>query len=441
MKSVGRAVDTVASTVDSFGLKYVKGTDREIKGSETRGTAVFIFRSRYAREADLAKGYIYNPFTRAIVPIIEIIPPEELEEIMNEIKEKVVDRKPLTEEEQEFFDDEKKEQENEELKRLLAGKMQELRAKAAEIGLPKLNPSFAEEIKITRANALVPSVRHPYYFTKGFKPKTELLFQELIHDSCSREPKALVFKIGVRVMGHERHSLMWGKMWRKLFRLIYPERITETLYEIDEDEPLDSAEEFAQRLFAELERRKEEHEKALKKTKEGDKAEEDIQDISELSETALVLRALKARDPKFNKDVFLNNMETNIIPEILMAYFSDDTDVIKRYVSESCFRQIFLPRIQERLHTKLKLDAKVLSVSETNLLTIRHDAGNPSLVISCSVQYIHCVRNEKGEIVEGGPKDIRMENQIWVVKQDETQETDDWYISEVSMMIDPVKIV
>ncbi|EFC41593.1 predicted protein [Naegleria gruberi] len=399
MSKVGKAVDSAYDVLNQkVGLKYITEVASN-RISELKRAPVFFFRTKYARELDLSQGFVYNPFTRSLVNITEIISQEELETMVQEIKEKNELRSTSEPEEgtsEEFVEHERQEQEREELIKLLTARMQEQRIQESEAGKPKVNPTDAETIKLTRENSpVISTLIEPYYINSGFVKKTQALLQDILFKQTGKNPSLLFRVPGIL------------------------NALSETISFIDARTAQEK----------------------VKKSKEEDIPDTEA-DISSTSENALAMGAFKKRDPRFDLDLLLVTMETLIIPEIMSAYFNDDAHTIKKFVSESCYRQVFFPRIQERVHTKIKYDAKILHVEDVMLYTTRYDAGNPALVISCAVQYIHCMKNEAGEIVEGGPKDIRKENQMWILKQDESQETDDWYVSEVSMLnADAVKIV
>ncbi|KAG2393973.1 hypothetical protein C9374_003737 [Naegleria lovaniensis] len=396
MSRVGKAVDSAYDLLNQkVGLKYITGESAGNRISDLKRAPVFFFRTKYARELDLSKGYVYNPFTRTLVNITDIISQEELEAVIKEIKEKPDLGKMGEQSEEDLHHEaERQEQEREELVKMLTARMQEQRVQEAEAGKPKVNPTSAEELKLTKENSpVISELIEPYYTTRGLIWKTQVLLQEIQHKQTGKQP-SLLFRIPGMV------DILNESLRFITARITPPQKV--------------------------------------KKAEQEPPAEEEL---SKSSEQALAISELKKRDPRFALDLFLVTIEAIVIPEVLSAYFADDTHTIKKFVSESCYRQIFFPRIQERVHAKNKLDSKILHVGDMHLLTTRYDAGNPALVISCSVQYTHCIKNEAGEIIEGGPKDIRQETQMWVLRQDESHETDDWYISEVSMMIDPVKIV
>ena len=160
------------------------------------------------------------------------------------------------------------------------------------------------------------------------------------------------------------------------------------------------------------------------------------------SEEAQVIGTLKNRDYTFDMDKFLSNVEHVVLPYVLDAYFRDDADTLKRYVTEEAYRQSFYPRIYERGFSKTYFDTKILDISGVTALSTRFMGDDPVIVIGCQVQYIYCIRDKlKNEIVEGGQNDIRTESQLWSFRQDPNMETNDWEIFECLIGIDPVKIV
>ena len=399
MSRVGKAVDNAYDVLNQrVGLKYITGENASNRITELKSSPVFFFRTKYARELDLAKGYVYNPFSRSLVNINEIISEEELQTLMQEIKEQADMRRSSDEsadESAEYIEHERQEQEREELVKLLTARMQEQRVQEAESGQPKINPTDAETLQLTKENSpILSTLIEPYYAKRGLINKTQILLHEMQQKQTGKFP-SFFFRIpGILDAFNETITFIDGRL----------------------NEPA----------------------KVKKKTEE---PEVTTEVSAKSSEESLAISELKKRDPRFDIDLLLVTMEVIVIPEILSAYFANDAHTVKKFVSEACYRQIFFRGIQERNATKTTSENKIINIGDVILMTTRYDGGNPALVISCSVQYIHCIKNEAGEIIEGGPKDIRQENQLWVLKQDETQETDDWYVSEVSMMMDAAKIV
>ncbi len=159
------------------------------------------------------------------------------------------------------------------------------------------------------------------------------------------------------------------------------------------------------------------------------------------SEESQVLTAFKERDSTFTLQRFMGNIEYIIMPEVLGAYFNDDVATLRRYVTDQCYRTAFYPRIHTRKHDKTHFDTKILDIRDVTLMSARFDGDEPVLVLACQVQFIYHIKDEKGATIEGGPNDIRLESQIWQLRQDPSGETNDWEITEVAFGFDSVRIV
>jgi hypothetical protein len=166
-----------------------------------------------------------------------------------------------------------------------------------------------------------------------------------------------------------------------------------------------------------------------------------VEKILKPSEESQVLTIFKENDPTFSLQRFMKNIEFIIIPEVLGAYFNDDVETLHRYVSDNCYRASFLPRIKARQHEKSHFDTKILDTRDLSLLAARFHGDEPMLTFGCHVQYIYHIKDEKGNTIEGGPNDIRLETHYWTFRQDSTGETKDWEIVEAEFGFDTVKIV
>jgi hypothetical protein len=142
-----------------------------------------------------------------------------------------------------------------------------------------------------------------------------------------------------------------------------------------------------------------------------------------------ILTLIKERDPTFDLDKFMYQVEHFLMPTILNAYFKDDTATLAKYASTKCFKGYLLPRIQQRKGTKY--DTRVLDIQDVTLMNVTVVGEDPVLVIGGTYQFIHCIRDKKGDIVEGAIDDIRLENHLWVLSMDPSHESNDWEIQEL----------
>jgi len=153
--------------------------------------------------------------------------------------------------------------------------------------------------------------------------------------------------------------------------------------------------------------------------------------IFKASEQSQALSLIIQNDPTFDMQKFLDSVQYNIVPKIMNAYFAGDVETVKYHVTELCWNNYFLPLMEARKQMKYSFESsKILEIGEAELNTSRMIQDNPVLIINAHVQYIYCVRDEKGEIIEGSPYNITQDHQLWMFQQDPTGETKDWEISE-----------
>lgn len=146
------------------------------------------------------------------------------------------------------------------------------------------------------------------------------------------------------------------------------------------------------------------------------------------------LKEFYERNDTFNLETFLKDVEYIMIPKILQAYFEDDVETLRYYVTDECWRGHLYPRVQARIASKVKFDTAILDIRDVDLMAARYAGDIPVLVISSQMQYIYCVKDKMGEgdIVEGARDDIRSESIFWIFRQDPTEETHDFEIMELS---------
>jgi len=72
-----------------------------------------------------------------------------------------------------------------------------------------------------------------------------------------------------------------------------------------------------------------------------------------------------------------------------------------------------------------------LDIQDVTMMNVTVVGDDPVLVIGGTYQFIHCIRDKKGDIVEGAIDDIRLENHLWVLSMDPSHESNDWEIQEL----------
>ncbi|CRK96766.1 CLUMA_CG009971, isoform A [Clunio marinus] len=137
---------------------------------------------------------------------------------------------------------------------------------------------------------------------------------------------------------------------------------------------------------------------------------------TELSET---LTEICKIDPNFNEKRFLRECENDIIPNILEAKVRGNLDILKDWCFESTYNIIATP-IQAAKKLGYYLDSKVLDIENVDLAMGKVMEQGPVLIITFQAQQIMCVRDSKGNVVEGDPEKVMRVSYVWVLCRDPT---------------------
>jgi len=138
---------------------------------------------------------------------------------------------------------------------------------------------------------------------------------------------------------------------------------------------------------------------------------------TELSET---LTEIVKMDPTFQKEQFLKDCETDIIPNILEAIIRGDLEILEDWCYEAPFNVLAQP-LRQAAQLGYTLDSCVLDIDNLDLAMGKMMEQGPVLVITFTSQQILCVRNGAGEVVEGDPEKVMRIQYVWVLCRDQSE--------------------
>ncbi|CAN7941570.1 unnamed protein product [Ixodes hexagonus] len=138
---------------------------------------------------------------------------------------------------------------------------------------------------------------------------------------------------------------------------------------------------------------------------------------TELSE---VLTEICKMDPAFDKNEFLAQCETDIIPNVLEAIVRGDLEILRDWCHDAPFNVLSTP-IKQAAQMGYRFDSKVLDVTNVDLAMGKIMEQGPVLIITFQSQQIMVVRNAKGDVVEGDPEKIMRMHYAWVLCRDQNE--------------------
>ncbi|CAM9851745.1 unnamed protein product [Ectocarpus sp. 12 AP-2014] len=126
------------------------------------------------------------------------------------------------------------------------------------------------------------------------------------------------------------------------------------------------------------------------------------------SDEGIGVRELRRLDPSFSVEDWKRDIQELFLPEFMSAFLRGDVKLLKQWTGEACYNKL-ASEARQRKADGMVLDPHVLDIRQGEVLAIKADAGkaNPTIALQFMCQQINCVRNKKGEILEGAEDDIR----------------------------------
>lgn len=138
---------------------------------------------------------------------------------------------------------------------------------------------------------------------------------------------------------------------------------------------------------------------------------------TELSET---LTEICKIDPNFDRNEFLRQCETDIIPNILEAIVRGELDILRDWCHEGPYN-ILSAAIKQAKQMGLVFASKVIDIDNVDLVMGKVMEQGPVLVISFTSQQILCIKDKNGKVVEGDPDQVFRVDYVWVLCRDSTE--------------------
>ena len=151
-----------------------------------------------------------------------------------------------------------------------------------------------------------------------------------------------------------------------------------------------------------------------------DKVQDIMGGLFSKTELSEVLTEIVKMDPNFCKEQFLKDCERDIIPNVLEAMIRGNLEILSDWCYEGAYNILATP-IKRAQQMGLHFDSRILDVDDIDLALGKMMDQGPVLVITFNSQQILCVRNAKGEVVEGNPEKVMRVTYVWVLCRDQTE--------------------
>jgi predicted lipid-binding transport protein (Tim44 family) len=155
----------------------------------------------------------------------------------------------------------------------------------------------------------------------------------------------------------------------------------------------------------------------------------DITDhVPEGSDSALALAEMKRAEPSFAVTPFLDGAR-GAYEMILMAFERGDLASIRDFLSDEV-EGSFAEAIDAREKDGLTVEANFIGMKELSLheATFNPDTSMAEIAVKFVGEQTYVVRNKAGEVVEGNPREVKRQRDIWTFARRMGSDDPNWQL-------------
>ena len=137
------------------------------------------------------------------------------------------------------------------------------------------------------------------------------------------------------------------------------------------------------------------------------------------------------QDPtKFDEKTFIKGAEA-AYEIIINAFAKGDRKTLKPLLTKELFKN-FEGVIKERNSKKISSEMTFIGIKETKILDIDSKDTFYKVKTKFVSEIVNCLKNDKGEVIEGKPEEIKLVTDVWVFEKDLKNSDPTWYLTELS---------
>ena len=138
----------------------------------------------------------------------------------------------------------------------------------------------------------------------------------------------------------------------------------------------------------------------------------------------------KQDENKFNEKTFIKGAEA-AYEMIINAFARGDRKTLKPPLTKELFKS-FDDVIKERADKKITSEMTFIGIKETKVLDVNIEGSVHNVKTKFVSEIVNCLKNEKSEVIEGDPEQIKLVTDVWVFRKDLKSSDPTWYLTELS---------
>ena len=139
---------------------------------------------------------------------------------------------------------------------------------------------------------------------------------------------------------------------------------------------------------------------------------------------------VKTDPTKFDEKEFSKGAEA-AYEMIINAFAQGDKKLLKSLLTKDLFKS-FEDILKERTEKKITSEMTFIGIKETKILDINSQGTFYKVKTKFISEVVNCLKNEKGEVIEGDPQQTKTVTDVWVFEKDLKNNNPTWYLTELS---------
>ena len=139
---------------------------------------------------------------------------------------------------------------------------------------------------------------------------------------------------------------------------------------------------------------------------------------------------VKTDPTKFDEKEFSKGAEA-AYEMIINAFAQGDKKLLKSLLTKDLFKS-FEGILKERTDKKITSEMTFIGIKETKILDINSQGTFYKVKTKFISEVVNCLKNEKGEVIEGDPQQTKIVTDVWVFEKDLKNNNPTWYLTELS---------
>ena len=136
----------------------------------------------------------------------------------------------------------------------------------------------------------------------------------------------------------------------------------------------------------------------------------------------------KQDESKFNEKSFIKGAEA-AYEIIINAFAQGDRKTLKPLLTKDLYKS-FDDVIKERSVKKITSEMTFIGIKETKVLDVKAVGSVHKVKTKFVSEIVNCLKNDKGEVIEGNPEQIKLVTDVWSFQKDLKSSDPTWYLTE-----------